>query len=576
MAVDEPIKPWISHYPKGVNAEINLDGYESINSLFEECVQKFRDHVAFSNMGSELTFEELNYLSADFASFLQNTAGLKPGDRVAIQLPNLLQYPVALFGVLRAGLVVVNTNPLYTARELKHQLCDSGAKGIIVFANSAHVLAEVLDETPVETVVVTEVGDLLGFPKSLLVNSIVKYVKKMVEPFRFAKSYTFLEALDLGANAPFRPVSPRQNDIAFLQYTGGTTGVAKGAMLTHKNILANMLQIVEWMKPLLKEGQERAILALPLYHIFSLTVNGLAIMYYGGENVMITNPRDIGGFIKTLRKTRFTVFTGLNTLFNALMNHPDFTKIDFQPLKISVAGGMALQTVIAERWKNLTGTPIVEGYGLTETSPVATCNPVDGTDRIGTIGIPLPSTDLRLVDDSGKPVANGERGEICVKGPQVMKGYWQRPDETEKILGADGWLKTGDIGIMDAEGFTKIVDRKKDMILVSGFNVYPNEIEDVLATHPKVLEAAVVGIPDAHSTEVVKAFVVARDPSLTEDELNQYCRQNLTGYKIPKVYEFRTELPKSNVGKILRRELRDQASHDSILAHNVDKRLHGP
>ncbi len=552
---------WLKNYPSGVNPDVDVNSYSSINALFDECVHKFRDHTAFTNMGSELTFEDLNFLSADFASFLQNTAGLKPGDRVAIQMPNVLQYPIALFGALRAGLVVVNTNPLYTARELKHQLVDSGAKAIVVFANSAHILEDVLRETPVETVVVTEVGDMLGFPKSWIVNSIVKYAKKMVPEYHFAKSYSFLEALDLGGENAFRPIARTHDDLAFLQYTGGTTGVAKGAMLTHKNVLANMLQIVEWMRPLLREGHETAILALPLYHIFSLTVNGLAILYYGGNNVMITNPRDIGGFVKTLKKTHFTVFTGLNTLFNALMNHADFTSIDFKQLKISVAGGMALQTVVAERWMNLTKTKIVEGYGLTETSPVATCNPIDGTDRVGTIGLPLPSTEIQLQNDQGRPVELGQPGEICIRGPQVMKGYWKNPEATSDMINPDGWLKSGDVGVMDKDGFTKIVDRKKDMILVSGFNVYPNEIEDVLASHPKVLEAAVVGIPDPHSTEVVKAFVVAKDPTLTEEELDRYCRENLTAYKIPKVYEFRTELPKSNVGKILRRELRDQSAN---------------
>ncbi|MGE4132480.1 MAG: AMP-binding protein [Bdellovibrionales bacterium] len=540
-------KPWFKRYPAGVAREIDVDLFQSVNQLFDESVQKFREHVAFTNMGAELTFEELNYYSADFAAFLQNIAGLKKGDRIAIQMPNLLQYPIVLFGALRAGLVVVNTNPLYTAREMRHQFKDSGAKAIVLLSSSAHLLQEILPETDIETVVVTNVGDMLGFPKSVLVNSVVKFVKKMVPAYDLPKAISWYEAMDYGTDLHFEPVACGPEDLAFLQYTGGTTGVAKGAMLTHGNILANMLQISEWMKPRLVPGEETAILALPLYHIFSLTVNALAMMYFGATNVMITNPRDIGGFIKTLRQTDFTLFTGLNTLYNALMNHPDFTKIDFSQLKVSVAGGMALQKVVAERWRELTKTPLVEGYGLTETSPVATCNPIDGTDVVGTIGLPLPSTDLRFAED----------GEILIHGPQVMRGYWERPDETEKVMTEDGWLKTGDIGVMDENGFTRIVDRKKDMILVSGFNVYPNEIEDVVASHPKVLEVAAIGVPDPHSNEAVKVFVVRRDASLTKEEIVEHCRGNLTGYKIPKHVEFRDELPKSNVGKILRRELRN-------------------
>jgi long-chain acyl-CoA synthetase len=550
-------RPWLKNYPKGVAQTIDPKQFSSINDLFEDSVHKYRDRDAFLNMGSQITFEDLNYLSADFASFLQNTAKLKKGDRIAIQMPNLLQYPVVLFGALRAGLVVVNTNPLYTAREMKHQLKDAGAKAIVIFAGSAHALEEILPETDIETVVVTNVGDLLGFPKSLLVNAAVKYVKKMVPHYNLPKAYSFYEAMDLGADASFRPETCTSEDIAFLQFTGGTTGVSKGAVLTHGNIIANMLQIAEWMKPLLIKGEEVAILALPLYHIFSLTVNALAMMYYGGTNVMITNPRDIPGFIKTLRHTKFTVFTGLNTLFNALMNHEDFLKIDFSSLKISVAGGMALQTAVAQRWLKMTGTRLVEGYGLTETSPVAACNPISGGDKTGTIGLPLPSTDIKLCDDDGNEVKLGDSGEIWISGPQVMRGYWNQPQETANVLTKDGWFKSGDIGVMDNEGFFKIVDRKKDMILVSGFNVYPNEIEDVVAHHPKVLEVAAIGVPDKHSSEVVKIFVVPRDPSLTADELMDYCKANLTGYKVPKQIEFRQELPKTPVGKILRRKLRD-------------------
>jgi len=406
-------------------------------------------------------------------------------------------------------------------------------------------------------VVVTGVGDLLGFPKSTLVNGIIKYVKKLVPDYNLPKAYSWYEAMDLGSDSAFKPENCTGEDIAFLQYTGGTTGISKGAVLTHRNITSNMLQIAEWMKPKLREGEEVAILALPLYHIFSLTVNALTIMYFGGTNVMVTNPRDIPGFIKLLRHTRFTVFTGLNTLYNGLMNSPDFTKIDFSHLKVSVAGGMALQTVVAERWMTLTKTVLVEGYGLTETSPLATCNPIDGSDRVGTIGLPAPSTDIRICDDAGKDVPIGESGEIWIYGPQVMGGYWHQPEETAQILTPDGWLKSGDVGIMDPDGFIKIVDRKKDMILVSGFNVYPNEIEGVVARHPKVLEVAAIGVPDVKSSEAVKIFVVARDPSLTADELMLFCREFLTGYKLPRHIEFRQELPKSNVGKILRRELRD-------------------
>ncbi len=550
-------RPWLKHYPKGVAHTIDSTRYNSINDLFDESVHKFREHDAFTNMGAELTYEDLNYLSADFSSFLQNVAGLSPGDRVAIQMPNLLQYPIALFGTLRAGMTVVNVNPLYTPREMKHQLKDSGAKVIVILANCAKNLQEIIDNTDIETVVVTEVGDMLGFPKSFMVNAVVKHVKKMVPAYNLPEAYSWYEAMDLGSEHPYQPVTCKHDDVAFLQYTGGTTGVAKGAMLSHGNIVSNLLQIAEWMKPKLVPGEEVAILALPLYHIFSLTVNCLAFMYYGACNVMITNPRDIPGFIKTLRKTRFTCFTGLNTLYNALMNHPDFKKIDFTALKVSVAGGMALQSVVALRWKELTKSPLVEGYGLTETSPLATCNPIDGTDRVGTIGLPAPSTEVKMMDDAGKPVPQGQPGEICIKGPQVMLGYWKNPEETAKMITPDGWLKSGDVGIMDADGFTKIVDRKKDMILVSGFNVYPNEIEEVVASHPKVLEVAAVGVPDPHSNEAVKIFVVPRDPSLTKEELLTYCRTNLTGYKMPKQVEFRKDLPKSNVGKILRRELRD-------------------
>lgn len=558
-------KPWLKHYPKGVQHEIDPNRFQSVSQLFDESVLKYRDRDAFINMGSSITFEDLNYLSADFASFFQNVCKLKKGDRIAIQMPNLLQYPVVLFGALRAGLVVVNTNPLYTAREMKFQFKDANVKAIVILANSAHLLEQILPETEIETVVVTEVGDMLGFPKSLLINSVVKYVKKMVPTYNLPKAYSFLEALNLGGEGRFTPVKCASDDIAFLQYTGGTTGVSKGAMLTHRNIIANMLQINQWIGTFLKEGEETAILALPLYHIFSLTVNGLFLMYLGATNLMITNPRDIPAFIKTLSKKnqKFTIFPGLNTLFNALMNNPDFGKVNWGQLKVSVGGGMALQRAVAEKWKKLTNTLIIEGYGLTETSPVACANPLDGTDKIGTIGLPLPSTEVVLRDDDGNETPKGEAGEICIRGPQVMKGYWQRPEETAKVMTKDGFFKSGDIGVMDDHGFFKIVDRKKDMILVSGFNVYPNEIEDVVAAHPKVLEVAAIGVPDERSNEAVKIFVVPKDPSLTTEEILAYCKENLTGYKLPKHVEFRKELPKTNVGKILRRELRDGANKPS-------------
>lgn len=551
--------PWFRHYPKGIPHDIDPNKYQSITDLFEASCQKFKDKVAFKNFGATLTYDELFKASADFASFLQHTAGLKKGDRVAIQMPNVMQYPVVLFGALRAGLVVVNTNPLYSPREMEHQFQDAGVKAIVILETCAHNLEAIIQNTQIETVVVTGVGDMLGWPKSLLINTVIRHVKKMVPKYKLPDAYSWYEALDLGAEKSFTPIKTSHDDIAFLQYTGGTTGVAKGAMLTHRNIISNMLQIKAWITPSLSEGEEIAILALPLYHIFSLTLNGLAIVDFGGTNLMITNPKDIPGFIKTLKKERFTLFPGVNTLFNALLNHPDIGSVDFSECKVAVAGGMALQTSVAKRWKEQTKSIIVEGYGLTETSPVASVNPIDGTDRVGTIGLPLPSTELQIRDDDEKPLPIGERGEICIKGPQVMKGYWKRPDETAKVMTKDGWFKSGDIGIMDADGFTKIVDRKKDMILVSGFNVYPNEIEDVLALHPKILEVAAVGVPDDKSTEVVKVFIVKKDPSLTDEEVLDLCKKELAAYKIPKHIEYRKELPKTNVGKILRRALRDEA-----------------
>lgn len=549
-------KIWLKNYPPGVQEHIDLKRYANIMAVFDEAVRKHRSRNSFTNMGVSLSFEELDQKVGQMASFFQNELNLKKGDKIAIQMPNLLQFPVALFAALRVGLVVVNTNPLYTAKEMQYQFKDSGAKAIVILANFASNLEQIIKDTDIQAVVISEIGDMLPFPKGLLVSSVVKYIKKMVPKYHLPQAYSFNQALELGKQKAYKDVPTSQSDIAFLQYTGGTTGVSKGAVLTHQNILANMLQIVEWMRPLLEEGKETIITALPMYHIFSLTVNTLAFMTFGGHNVLITNPRDIPGFIKTLRTTKFTVMTGVNTLYNALMNHPDFGKIDFKDVKISVAGAMALQRAVAERWKKATKTPVFEGYGLTETSPVACCNPIfDGQDIVGTIGMPLPSTIVKLIDDAGNEVAQGQEGEICVYGPQVMQGYYQKPEETAKVL-KDGWLKTGDIGVMLDNGFFKIVDRKKDMILVSGFNVYPNEVEDAIASHPGVLEVAVVGVPDEHSGEVVKAFVVKKSPSLTEQDVINHAKKSLTNYKVPKHVEFRTELPKTNVGKILRRALR--------------------
>jgi long-chain acyl-CoA synthetase len=550
-------KVWLKNYPQGVHPEIDLSRYKNIIGVFDEAVQKHRSKVAYTNMNFDLSFEELDQKVGQLASFFQNELQLKKGDRIAIQMPNLLQFPVALFAALRVGLVVVNTNPLYTAKEMNHQFKDSGAKAIVILANFASHLEEIIKNTEIQSVVITEIGDMLPFPKNLLVNSVVKYIKKMVPAYHLPQAYSFHQALDIGKKIPYQDVPTTQDDIAFLQYTGGTTGVSKGAVLTHKNILANMLQIIEWMNPLLEEGKEVVITALPMYHIFSLTVNTLAFMTFGGHNILITNPRDIPGFIKTLRTTHFTVMTGVNTLFNALMHHPDFHKIDFKNVKLSVAGAMALQRAVADKWKEKTKTPIFEGYGLTEASPVVCCNPIaGGKDLVGSIGMPVPSTNVKLIDDKGIEVPQGTEGELCVKGPQVMQGYYKQKAETEKVF-IDGWLKTGDVAVMLDNGFFKIVDRKKDMILVSGFNVYPNEVEDAIASHPGVLEVAAVGIPDEHSGEVVKVFVVKKDEGLTEQDVIAHAKKSLTNYKVPKLVEFRTELPKTNVGKILRRALRN-------------------
>jgi long-chain acyl-CoA synthetase len=546
---------WHKNYPKGILEEINPNQYQSIVEVIEEATKKFSNLTSFSNMGEGLTFEQVSKYSDDFASFLQNELQLKKGDRIAIQMPNLLQYPIVLFGALKAGLIVVNTNPLYTVKEMEHQFKDSGIKAIVILANFAVNLEKILPHFPHIGIVVTEIGDMFKPAKKILVNAVIKYVKKMVPKFSLPGAYNLNEALSIGAKRKYKKVDIKSEDIAFLQYTGGTTGVSKGAILTNRNIIANMLQAKEWMAPLLRDGQEKVITALPLYHIFSLTVNCLIFMQKGAENILITNPKDIPGFIKELKKHKFTVITGVNTLFNALMNNSKFSEIDFKNAKLAVAGAMALQKAVAEKWKTKTGIPVIEGYGLTEASPIVCCNPVGGGDQVGTVGMPVPSTEVKLLDDDGKEVAMGQPGELCVKGPQVMQGYWNRQDETDKVI-INGWLHTGDIAVSDAVGFFKIVDRKKDMIIVSGFNVYPNEIEDVVATHPGVLEVAAVGIPDEHSGESVKLFIVKRDPNLKEQDVMDFCKDKLTNYKRPRSIEWRKELPKTNVGKILRRELR--------------------
>lgn len=549
-------KIWLKNYQAGVAHEIDINEFQSVVEVFERSVNKFRDRPAMACMDKILSYGELDTLSANFASYLQNTLQLAKGARVAIMMPNLLQYPVAVFGILRAGCTVVNVNPLYTPRELEHQLKDAGVDTIVILENFAGVLEGVIARTPVKNVVVATIGDMLGFPKSLIVNFVVRKIKKMVPPWHLPGHTRFNDTLTLGSKQPLRKVALGHDDIAFLQYTGGTTGVAKGAMLLHKNIVANMLQAGEWVKPVVREGQEIIITALPLYHIFSLTANLMVFTELGALNVLITNPRDIPGFIKELKKYKVTAMTGVNTLFNALLNHPEFKSVDFSTWRLALGGGMAVQKAVAEKWKQVTGTPLIEAYGLTETSPAACINPLDLKEYNGTIGVPVPSTEIELRDNDGKPVARGEAGELCIRGPQVMKGYWNRPDETAKVIDSQGYLATGDVAVITDDGFVKLVDRKKDMILVSGFNVYPNEIEDVVAMHPGVLEVACVGVPDDKSGEVVKVFVVRKDMSLNEKDIIEHCKTNLTGYKVPKAVEFRNELPKTNVGKILRRALR--------------------
>ena len=547
---------WLKNYPEGVPHTINPEQYTSVLELFEESVEKYTQAPAFENMGKRISFQELDQLSAKFAAFLQTKANLKQGDRVAIQMPNLLQYPIAMFGALRAGCIVVNTNPLYTAREMKHQLGDSGATAIVILANFAFNLEKIISDTSIKTVIVTEIGDQLGGLKGTIVNWVVKYVKKMVPSYHIPGAISFKQALSMGSRESYSRPSIESGEVAFLQYTGGTTGVSKGAMLTHRNVIANMEQICAWMAGDLVEKKETVITALPLYHIFALVVNCLTMLKIGAHNVLITNPRDMPAFIKELDRHKFSVLTGVNTLFNALLNQNAFSKIDFSALKMTIGGGMAVQKSVAIEWKEVTGVTLCEGYGLTEASPVLTCNPL-GSEKLGSIGLPVPSTEVAIFDEDGNQLGTGEVGELYGRGPQVMAGYWQRPAETEKTMHGD-WLKTGDMAVASDDGFFAIVDRKKDMILVSGFNVYPNEVEDVVASHPKVLEVAAVGIPDERSTEAVKLFIVKKDPSLTEEDVQSFCRENLTGYKCPKEIEFRSELPKTNVGKILRRKLKEE------------------
>jgi len=550
-------KPWLKSYPEGVADEIDINAYQSVAEVFEQAVAKYAELPAFANMGTTLSYADMDQLTTQFAAYLQSIPGMQKGDRVAVMMPNLLQNPIAIFAILRAGYTVVNTNPLYTARELRHQLKDSGTKAIIVVDNFCHTVEEVIQDTDIKQVITTQLGDMLKFPKSAIVNLVVKYVKKMVPGYSLPGSVTFKQALGEGAKKTFTPVKSTHDDIAFLQYTGGTTGLAKGAVLTNKNMVANMQQASEWISGTVEERKEIIITALPLYHIFSLTANCLTFMKEGALNFLITNPRDMPGFVKELSTVKFSIVTGVNTLFNGLLNTPGFKELDFSALKLTLGGGMAVQQSVAEHWRRVTGAPLLEAYGLTETSPAVCINPLNLEDFNGSIGLPISSTEVSIRTEDGEFLPQGEVGELCVRGPQVMREYWNKPEETAFVLDDKGWLKTGDIAIMDEQGFFRIVDRKKDMILVSGFNVFPNEVESIIASCPGVLEVGVIGVEDEKSGETVKAVIVRNDDSLTEEEIIEHCRKNLTSYKVPRIIEFRTELPKTNVGKILRRELRD-------------------
>ena len=557
---------WNDKRPAGVPNEVDMGGFRSVVEVFERSCKTHAHRPAFSNMGVTLTYAELDRHSAAFAAWLQQHTDLKPGDRIAVQMPNLLQYPIAVFGALRAGLVVVNTNPLYTAREMRHQFQNSGARGLVYLNTFGKLVQDVLPDTNIECLIEARIGDMLPALKGMVVNAAVKHLKKMVPEYTLPQAVSFKQALREGARHSPAPVALGLDDIAVLQYTGGTTGAAKGAMLTHGNLVGNMRQVHAVMRQLdehgqaiVKDGQEIMIAPLPLYHIYAFTVNCMCMMVTGNHNVLITNPRDIDGFVKELRRWRFTAFLGLNTLFVALMAHRDFSKLDFSGLKTTNSGGTALVSAVAERWQGITGCQVLEGYGLTETSPVVCANPYGGMARTGTVGLPVPGTLLKVIDDDGNELPLGTRGELCIKGPQVMKGYWQRPEATAEVLDDEGWLKTGDIAVIDEDGFVRIVDRKKDLIIVSGFNVYPNEVEDVVMAHPKVSACAAIGVPDEKTGEAVRLFVVRSDSSLTVEELQAYCRENLTGYKVPRQLIFRDSLPMTAVGKILRRELRDQA-----------------
>ncbi len=552
-------KIWLQSYEQGVPAEIDLGEFRSLGDLFEKSVRSYPERIAYTCMGASISYSELDRLARDFAAYLQTVLKLPKGQRIAIMMPNVLQYPVCMLGALRAGYTVVNCNPLYTGRELELQLRDSGSKTIVILENFAHTLARVIANTPVEHVVVARLGDMLGFPKGAIVNFVVKYLKKKVPAWRLASAVGFKSAIARGRAAEYTPVAVGHEDIAFLQYTGGTTGLSKGAMLTHRNILANTIQAHAWVQSAVTTDGELVVTALPLYHIFALTANCFLFLLVGANNLLITNPRDIPGFVAELGKYPFTILTGVNTLFNALLNNPRFAALDFSRVKVTLGGGTAVQKGVAERWKTVTGKPLIEAYGLTETSPAATINPINISEYNGSIGLPISSTEAVIRNDSGADVPLGERGELCIRGPQVMKGYYNQPEETANVFMPDGFLRTGDIAVMDNKGYVRIVDRKKDMILVSGFNVYPNEVEDVLAMHPGVLEVAAIGVADEKTGEAVKIFVVRKDPSLTPAQLIKHCREYLTAYKVPSQVEFRNDLPKTNVGKILRRELRDEA-----------------
>ncbi len=548
--------PWLAQYPTGIPDNVAGPDYHSLGEMMVDCCDQYSGREAFENMGKSLTYAEVNEMSIHLAAFLQKKFHLQKGDRIAVQMPNVLQYPIVLMAALRAGLIVVNTNPLYTPREMEHQYNDAEVKAVIIVANFAHNLEKVIKTTPIKNIIVTELGDLLGGIKGSIVNFVVKHVKKMVPSYNLPGAVSFKKAISEGKKLKFDPVEVTLEDLAFLQYTGGTTGVSKGAQLSHGNILSHTRQIHLWFTPLLKAGQQDIMItAIPLYHIFALSVNCIFMWREGAKNILITNPRDMKAFIGELKKHPFTLMTGVNTLFNGLLSQPDFAKVDFSHLKGTIGGGMAVQDYVAEKWHKVTGSGLVEGYGLSETSPVLSCNPLDGNHRIGTIGLPTPGTEMGIFDEDGKQLGKDEVGEICARGPQVMTGYWNK--DNSDVFFSGGWFRTGDMGIMDKDGYFRIVDRKKDMINVSGFNVYPNEVENVLANHEKVLEVAAIGVPDDRSTEVVKVFVVKADPSLTEAEVKEYCHENLTGYKRPKYIEFRDELPKSNVGKILRRHLRE-------------------